>query len=90
MQLTVFPTEPSSVCRVNLSARSRYVITLRRYRYIYILEIMSVAQAAYVEPLPLEGYIFVPDVVLDWIGFGVTLQLFGPIYQSQMPTIYFV
>jgi hypothetical protein len=29
---------------------------------------MSIAQAAYVEPLPLEGYIFGLDVVLEWIG----------------------
>ena len=27
---------------------------------------MSVAQAAFVEPLPLEGYIFGPDIVLDY------------------------
>jgi hypothetical protein len=49
------------------------LFTSRRYQYFF-LSIMGVAQAAYVEPLPLEGYIFGPDIVLDFYG-----SLYDPI-----------
>ena len=37
------------------------------YKSIYLYN-MSIVNSAFVEPLPLDGYIFGPDFILEWNG----------------------